>query len=191
MKKILDNSIYKNVKENLSIILLLPAILGSIWQIAELASIQTAFIRFFSVTQLVADGALILFLMFFGFIGLQITRSFFKDKNFALGTKEDEYKRKGITISLLVISSIVIYVVLVPAIQELYKSERISPIILLAFVPMSVIIFTLFLNSLFSLLKAYGFSLDKIKHDGLRQLIGGLVGVSIFFLSLMLLLFTT
>lgn len=191
MKKILDNSIYKNVKENLSIILLLPAILGSIWQIVELASIQTAFIRFFSVTQLVADGSLILFLIFFGFIGLQITRSFFKDKDFSLGTKEEEYKRKGITIALLLISSFAIYIVFIPALQELYKSGKISPIVLLAFVPMSVIVITLFLSSLFSLLKAYGVSFDRIKHDGLRQLLGGLAGISIFFLSIMLLLFTT
>ncbi|MBL7909822.1 MAG: hypothetical protein JNJ41_02050 [Bacteroidia bacterium] len=190
MKKILENPTYKDIKENLSIVLLLPAVLGSIWQIVELASIQTAFIRFFSVTQLVADGALILFLMFFGFIGLRITRSFFKDKHFSLGTKEEEHKRKGITIALLLISSFVIYIVFVPAVQELYKSERISPIILLAFLPMSVIVLTLFLSSLASLLKAYGISLDKIKHDGLRQLLTGLAAVSIFFLSVKLLLFT-
>lgn len=45
-------------------LVLVPAILGGIWQLTELASIGTSYIRFFSVSQLVSDGLLIMFLLF-------------------------------------------------------------------------------------------------------------------------------
>jgi hypothetical protein len=50
------------VKENIQIIVLVPTILGGLWQILELSLISTSMIRFFSISQLVADGLLILFL---------------------------------------------------------------------------------------------------------------------------------
>lgn len=50
----------KVIKDNFEFIILLPPLVGGIWQIIELSSISLSFIRFFSVTQLVADGILIL-----------------------------------------------------------------------------------------------------------------------------------
>lgn len=54
------DKIYKYVKDNLSIIILLPTILGGLWQLIELSSLSFSFVRFFSVTQLLPDGLLIL-----------------------------------------------------------------------------------------------------------------------------------
>lgn len=54
------DKIYKNVKDNISIIILLPTILGGLWQLIELSSLSFSFVRFFSVTQLLPDGLLIL-----------------------------------------------------------------------------------------------------------------------------------
>ncbi|MDD5549514.1 MAG: hypothetical protein PHI79_07985 [Sulfurovaceae bacterium] len=48
----------KLIKEYLPLIILLPAILGGLWQIIALASMSIAYIRFFSATQLIADGLL-------------------------------------------------------------------------------------------------------------------------------------
>jgi len=48
------------IKENLSMIVLVPTILGGAWQLAELAIVGIPYIRFFSVTQLIPDGLLIL-----------------------------------------------------------------------------------------------------------------------------------
>jgi len=56
MKKI------KLLKEYLPLIILVPALLGGIWQIIELSSISIAYIRFFSVTQILPDGLVILIL---------------------------------------------------------------------------------------------------------------------------------
>lgn len=53
----------KWILDNITLILLLPSFLGAVWQILELSSINVAYIRFFSVTQIPVDGILILFLI--------------------------------------------------------------------------------------------------------------------------------
>ena len=51
---------FKTFRENLSLIILIPTILGGLWQFISLADISMSYIRFFSLTQLVVDGILIL-----------------------------------------------------------------------------------------------------------------------------------
>lgn len=53
------------IKENLSIIIILPALFGGLWQLFELWSIAPSFIRFFSISQIVPDGLFILFLLIY------------------------------------------------------------------------------------------------------------------------------
>ncbi len=53
----------KWVLDNISLVLLIPSFFGSVWQILELSSMNVAYIRFFSVTQIPVDGILILFLI--------------------------------------------------------------------------------------------------------------------------------
>ena len=48
------------IKEYFSIIVAIPPFLGAIWQLLKLAQISFSYIRFFSVTQLIADGIIIL-----------------------------------------------------------------------------------------------------------------------------------
>jgi hypothetical protein len=48
----------KLIKEYLPLIVLVPVVIGGLWQIIALASMSIAYIRFFSVTQLIADGLL-------------------------------------------------------------------------------------------------------------------------------------
>ena len=52
----------KKIKNNLSLIILAPALLGGLWQILELSRMSISYIRFFSPTQLLPDGLLILFM---------------------------------------------------------------------------------------------------------------------------------
>lgn len=58
MKKYLDL-----IKENFNLIVAIPPILGALWQITELSRLSLSYIRFFSISQLVADGVLILILL--------------------------------------------------------------------------------------------------------------------------------
>lgn len=53
----------KWIKDNLNVVLILPAILGGLWQLIELSSISFSFVRFFSVSQVVPDGLLMLMIL--------------------------------------------------------------------------------------------------------------------------------
>lgn len=58
------------VKEYLSIILILPALFGGLWQLFELWTISPSFIRFFSISQIVPDGLFILFVILYSSLPL-------------------------------------------------------------------------------------------------------------------------
>ena len=49
------------VKEYFSLIIGVPTLLGGLWQLLELVAIGSPYIRFFSITQLIPDGILLLF----------------------------------------------------------------------------------------------------------------------------------
>jgi len=67
-----NNKFIKNIKENLSLILLLPPILGGFWQLLELSKISISFIRFFSPSQLLPDGLLILFIFIMFYVSYKV-----------------------------------------------------------------------------------------------------------------------
>lgn len=68
----------KWVFNNLTIALLLPSFLGAVWQILELSSMNIAYIRFFSLSQIPIDGALILSLVILLVIIGKVIISFIK-----------------------------------------------------------------------------------------------------------------
>lgn len=75
IEKVLNWLKANQIKDNLTFIILIPTILGGIWQIWELSNVSVGFIRFFSISQLVSDGLLILFLLFFSWIFFKIGSS--------------------------------------------------------------------------------------------------------------------
>lgn len=54
---------YRRIKQNLTMILLVPTLIGGAWQIFSLLGLGFEYVRFFSVTQLVADGLLMMILI--------------------------------------------------------------------------------------------------------------------------------
>ncbi|ARK13449.1 hypothetical protein A6C57_25645 [Fibrella sp. ES10-3-2-2] len=58
----------EQLKENLSLITIVPLLLGGIWQVVLLSTISPSYIRFFSVSQQISDGVLILFVSAFIYI---------------------------------------------------------------------------------------------------------------------------
>lgn len=85
MKALIDKLVflhfYDKLKENLSILILIPALLGGMWQIFELSSISASYIRFFSVTQAIADGFLIIFVIAVIFLSIKVGDVMSQDKN--------------------------------------------------------------------------------------------------------------
>ena len=77
---------FKTVIDNLTMIVLLPSLLGAIWQILVLSEIHVAYIRFFSVSQIPVDGALIIFLSTIFYI------AYFLCKKFTELALKDKYK---------------------------------------------------------------------------------------------------
>lgn len=67
---------FKTVIDNLTMIVLLPSLLGAIWQILVLSEIHVAYIRFFSVSQIPVDGALIIFLSTIFYIAYFLCKKF-------------------------------------------------------------------------------------------------------------------
>lgn len=65
---------YKFCKDNLPMLIILPTILGGIWQVIELARIDLAYIRLFSINQLVPDGLSIIFMCLIGYFLFTIVR---------------------------------------------------------------------------------------------------------------------
>lgn len=61
------NKIGYFLKEHLSVLIIVPAFIGGLWQSIELMSISTPYIRFFSISQIVPDGILILMFLVIAF----------------------------------------------------------------------------------------------------------------------------
>lgn len=55
---------YNLLKENLAMFAVIPTVIGGIWQLFKLTTISANMIRFFSISQLVADGLLIIMTSF-------------------------------------------------------------------------------------------------------------------------------
>lgn len=54
------SDIIKFIQKYLGILVIIPAFIGGLWQLIELSNISISFIRFFSLSQIVPDGLLIL-----------------------------------------------------------------------------------------------------------------------------------
>ncbi|MEN2402306.1 hypothetical protein GKZ90_0021130 [Flavobacterium sp. MC2016-06] len=60
------------LKDYLSVIIVIPAAIGGAWQAVELMNISIPFIRFFSISQVVPDGLVVLLAMIGGIIPMSI-----------------------------------------------------------------------------------------------------------------------
>jgi hypothetical protein len=81
-KKSIFFQILNKIKEYLSLIIFLPTLLGGLWQVIVLSQFGLSYIRFFSISQLLSDGlillfflpliALIIFIVYHIYLGLKI-----------------------------------------------------------------------------------------------------------------------
>lgn len=95
----------ENQKSLIPIILLIPTLIGGIWQILELMFIDPSFIRFFSSTQLISDGILILTLITILIVYIYFLNKQFKFNEIGKFSEEKPYfNHKKLIISISVIS---------------------------------------------------------------------------------------
>jgi magnesium-transporting ATPase (P-type) len=101
------HSYYKKIKENVTMIAIVPTVLGGIWQLWMLGSISSNMIRFFSISQLISDGLLLLvFFVFPVSIILQTIKNRRKDNTLQTETP-NQY------VNVLVIVVVIIFVTLI------------------------------------------------------------------------------
>ncbi len=153
------------LKEYLSVLIVVPAFIGGIWQAIELMKISYSYIRFFSISQIVPDGILVLmffivgysFNIFLIYLVNLVDSEFKKDFNFK--PNETEIYRK---ISLKVDSTFFVlaylFAMVYPFLYSSFDKPTLNDLNYLAFV---MFICTYILNT--SLSKCYHRALDKNK----------------------------
>lgn len=98
---------YNILKENITMFAIVPTILGGIWQLWMLGSISSNMIRFFSISQLISDGLLVLgYFVFPISIILQTIKN--RRKDYPSSTKEPNR-----LVDVVVIVVAIIFVVLI------------------------------------------------------------------------------
>ncbi len=96
-----NNSPLRFLKRNLNLIIILPTILGGLWQIIELSQMSFSFIRFFSVGQIIPDGLLILMLLIIFFLSAMILVYYWKKIDSDVEENEMVSKKSNIRYSIL------------------------------------------------------------------------------------------
>ena len=127
-------NLYKNNKDFFPIIILIPTIIGGIWQILELMTIDPSFLRFFSISQLVSDGILIITLLTIVIVYLLLLKKKFNLKD--LGNVNFEKNQFNLKIFIASILLFFIYIFLILYVYYTYnlddiKSYRVKELIIL------------------------------------------------------------
>ena len=170
MKKYLDLLL-----KYFSLIIAIPPIFGAIWQLIELAKMSLSYIRFFSVSQLVADGILILIiLVFFSFWGLILYPNKLNPKNKESDKVEKdesiekitEVKNPKIILGIIysIITLILLYVWAIPVTNYFIDNIK-KPIIHISLVPLNILLLSVVLITILNSLEHFK-ALEKqsLKH---------------------------
>jgi len=137
--------LYNQVKENLNLIILLPTVTGGLWQLIELSTISLSFIRFFSLSQLIPDGLLILFILTIFYISYQIGNSFYK-KNLKLDVNSKPLIFPHIFLILISIFSF--FFIVEPSLKNIVIEKKITISELAIMIPFLMILLGIILHSL-------------------------------------------
>lgn len=129
------------IGDNTKIVLAVTYGLGATTQVLKLGAIDPTYIRFFSVSQLIADGAFFISLIFLGYISFCAFSLFFKMigiYNFLVSDLKDNHKSesfllkaKGFLILLLPFSIFIFYSVVMAG---YFNNEIISMIVVYSFI---------------------------------------------------------
>lgn len=152
--KIIYQEYFNWIDKHLKLILLIPAILGGLWQLYELSSISTSYIRFFSLSQVVPDGLMWLFVISIFYGTYRLIASFYKLKSLSFFIRKVEREKLkftiGLSLVLIIATTIMTAYFLIPGYQDLSDNGSISevlPLLVLSF----IVLFT-FLIAILSVL---------------------------------------
>lgn len=177
--------LYKKIKDNLALFVIIPTVLGGLWQLGSLNNIGTPYVRYFSVSQLLSDGiiALISLVVFF-FVPI-ILSVFAKMVSDVLRTRHLKYMPHFTSIVYFTLLIVLVYNIFLyvdgNAIISFPKGSQMEFIVLSFYLPILILFFVSGFSTLDSI-KSYR---DK-KVDGVIVLTNK---VKIFFLNTFLFTF--
>ena len=163
------------IKSNLNLIILIPTILGGLWQLFELSSISISFIRFFSVSQIIPDGILLLTFISIIFIAYRFSYKMTK-------SGLDESPSKTLNIIRFIIITIIGGIWIFVFIYRIIKLDKIELFGLI----MSIVFLTSILTSFFYLIKTDSIS-NFIKKPLINEIILTFLSLGVIFIFFILL----
>ncbi|ALM48948.1 hypothetical protein AMR72_08640 [Flavobacterium psychrophilum] len=88
-------SYIKFVSEHITIILLIPTLLGGLWQVVSLGTTSISYIRFFSISQLLSDGIILMIWLCLWGMFIYIGYRFFKKNDNQEKIEQSSEKTRG------------------------------------------------------------------------------------------------
>ncbi|GAB2648466.1 hypothetical protein GCM10027035_47740 [Emticicia sediminis] len=172
------------IKDNYSIIALVPLIIGGIWQVVVLMSISISYLRFYSISQQFSDGLLILAVLFIIYLSYQLS-NILTNLSLSLNQKEEILTSKSLIMFIIIdlFSSIMFFLGSKGFYLKLYKEQFIDLTILCIFIVSSVCIIVPFIRAVIYIFKLLSKSfkiLKKEKADSLLQFSLRIFGQPIF-----------
>lgn len=136
-------------KDNLEIFILIPTILGGLWQLIELIRIDLSYVRFFSISQVISDGLLVLM---FGLVFILLPRLVF-----AKASLEDSETSSGKIFIAFQIFYVLLWIwLLISTIKKIIENGF-STLTIIIFYVATILLF----NSIYIVISRF-FKIDRI-----------------------------
>ncbi|KUJ60989.1 hypothetical protein AR687_14780 [Flavobacteriaceae bacterium CRH] len=132
-------SLYLSLKENLTMFAVIPTVLGGIWQMTKLLSLSTNLMRFFSITQLISDGILVLIIIIFPILLFSIF--FISPKNNIKNSEETLFNKDYLFGYFPIILNLIFMVLILTIWLKLYQYITIDTLgVLISVIPSIAIV---------------------------------------------------
>lgn len=129
-----------NFNTYLNLIIILPAVLGGLWQLIELSRISFSFIRFFSVTQIIPDGLLVLLILTIFSLSVCILIYLLKKLDSDEETEDDQPEKGNAFLSIIFMVLFFGCIVLVSYCNDYFIRNIESILSLFLYLPINIII---------------------------------------------------
>ncbi len=194
--------LYDWIQKHIGMVIFLPTLIGGIWQILELNALGTAYIRFFSVSQLVSDGLMVCYILLW--MAMMGSIQVFDKKLISLVIKDrvtvgnidqdesDTPEPKGkrhasiMLLLLLVILGVFSYLVVVPKLVSVIGAKMLTVSNLMDFTYYSIFLLLMARNSWRLFLTATDTHAFFLRHDtqNVLRFLGLLSMIGVLYLSL-------
>lgn len=177
LQKELKNNPILFIRENLSLIIIIPALLGGFWQVVELSRLSFSYLRFFSISQIVPDGLLIIIITSIIFLVILFFIKNFKVEEGEKIKENDKSLKKTSEIKppfspyILVLLLLIYFAIIVFTVRAIYKFKIASIFDLI----ISFLFTVVFSTIAFSIIELTSIRSQKIYKENVSKLKGFII----------------